>query len=213
MFRLLLLLLLALVIGVMALAAVAFKIWGLPGFLGVLVGVVAGLWLLKRLAGLAIQQLIKAPFKAKGAVLSGAQATVHSITPAEQPARRYDPDEDALESGDDEDDEADPEAPSRWYRIDVTITPTGKSSTPFQLWEPGELQLVPVSIGDGDEDNELSFEEVRIWQHGSFQDDDGRKYDGSQRLELLIGIPEGVDVLRFHYYFEQFGEVRLPLST
>jgi hypothetical protein len=206
MFRLLLLLLLALLIGVMALVAVAFREWGLPGFLGVMVGIVVCLWLLKRLAGYALKSLFMAPFKAKGAVLSGAQATVHSIEPTEQPVRRYDPSE---EEELDEGDEAEPRAQPRWYRMDVTITPTSKA-TPFQLWEPGELQLVPGPGSEADPDNTLSFEEVRIWQHGTFQDDEAGKYEGSQRLELLIGIPEGADVFRFGYYFEKFGEVRLP---
>ncbi len=150
-----------------------------------------------------------APFKAKGAVLSGAQATLHSVGAAEQPARRYDPDEEDGEITEGED--AGPRPQPRWYRIDVTITPRANVGA-FRLWEPGELQLVPGPGSEADPDNALSFEEVRVWQHGSFRDDEIGKYEGPQRLELLAGIPEGVDVLRFNYYFEQFGEVRLPAS-
>lgn len=221
MFRVLLLVLFLIVVGVMALAAVAYSLWGFPGFAGVIVGVIASLWLLKRLIGYALQRLFLAPFKAKGAVLSGAQATVHAVTPAEQPARRYDPSADdaqaaaALHRGDgtDDEDEGEPLVPLRWFRIDVTITPTAKT-TAFQMWEPGELLLARPGSDPQDEEEEAgaTIEEVRVWQDGAFRDDDGMKYAGSQRLELLAGIPEGVERLCFRYYFEDFGEVRVPGS-
>lgn len=213
MFRLLLLLLLAIVIGVMALVAVAFKLWGLPGFLGVMVGILASLWLLKRLAGLALKTLISAPFKAKGAVLTSALVNVHSVTAADQPARRYDPSEDNEDDAapDEDGEEPAPEAPLRWYRIDATITPTAKTGA-FQMWEPGELQLAPPSEAEVDPESGYSLEDLRIWQNGSFQEDDGGKYEGEQRIEFLVGVPEGMDRLRFVYYFEQFGEMRLTAA-
>src|SRR5262245_39703934 len=155
------------------------------------------------------------PFRMKGAVLKGASIQIHSIRPAEPPAKR-EPRIEQSEDGDHADD-VDQEAfkeedktPRRYYSLDVTITPkppTGK----FQLWEPTELLLVDPSVAndiESDQDH-CVISKFELEDDGQFTDA-FEKYDGPRRLRLLLGVKEGVRELRFRYYFEPFGNVTIP---
>jgi hypothetical protein len=167
-----------------------------------LAGVVAlflvGKWVLQH----AFVSLLTVPFKMKGAVLRGAGAEVHSVVPTTAP--------DAEESSD---------ATRRHYWVDVTVRPTGQSQG-FQCWEPGELQLVRpeshLNPHDSNADEGTGVCDVmrlEVEQDGAFQADEGWKLAGPQRLRLLLAVEPGVSALKFRYYFEEFGQVRLPAES
>src|SRR5687767_12364965 len=71
-----------------------------------------------------LKTLILIPFKAKGAVLHGATAQVHSVTAGLAPTKI--------------DGDSEPEVPRRYFTLDVTIQPKATSGG-FSSWEPGEL--------------------------------------------------------------------------
>ena len=175
----------------------------------------AGLILAARYGGgWLIKRLFMIPFKMKGAVLKGAEIQIHSVVPAQAPAKRESTpsDADAQDDNDDEDvsDEEDDKTPRRYYSLDVTITPA-PSQGKFQFWEPTELLLVhPSAANDIDtDDNSCVISNVEVEEDGEFRSD-GEKYPGPRRLRLLLGVKEGVRELRFRYYFEAFGNVTLP---
>jgi hypothetical protein len=222
-----------------AIAIWAYNTWGLWGFFGTLLGFVAFFWVLSKMIGAAVKRVFFMPFKMKGAVLKNAVVTVHSVTPAGPPVIDvYDEDEDdeyeeqrlledgrghasdsrsaAYEEIEEEDDEFDeddePSEPLDWYHLDVTITPKAAQG-PFRLWEPGELALVEASAkGDDFAADDLGHVDgVQVWHEGNWQDDDGSKYLGPQRLRLHAGVVRGARRARLKYYFEILeGEVELP---
>jgi hypothetical protein len=171
-------------------------------FLGLLVvAKFAGKYLLKKLTVL--------PFKMKGAVLRGATAQVHSITAVAPPPAPA-PGETAADTEPDPDEAA---APRCFYQLDVTITPkqpTGK----FTLWEPGDLSLMRpesgVGVDDETDDGSCTIRALEVEEEGQFKPNEGMKYPGPQRLRMTLGVAQGVTALKFRYYFEAFGEVRLP---
>lgn len=207
----------------------------------------AAIWFGIILIGKAIKTLIAGPFKAKGRVLENASIETNSIVAASVP--EYPRDSTDYDDEDDEEDEdlvgydridqADFEN-RRWYTLDVTVRPAaseGGECTPFQHWEPGELELVhidksPISFDDDDEYGACRIHNTAMWVNGAFrldddlgfaldgnaededdEFDDGElfgKVTGEQRLRLLIGVLPNVDTLKFAYYFEQFGRVDVP---
>jgi hypothetical protein len=173
--------------------------WGLV--LALVGGIVAGKWLIGRL----FVRLLSAPFKLKGAVLRGASIDVHSVEPAQAPPAASDDDV--------------PAGPRRYLRVELTVTPSAGMEGPFQLWEPGELRLVKEEsrfdreYAGADEDDQVSIRAVEIQHKGRFQDDEGWKLPGPQRLRLLLAVSPGVERLKFRYYFEEFGRVQLPPET
>ena len=177
-----------------------FGWWSVP----ILVAGLAGLaWAGKVLAGKAFMAAIKMPFKAKGAVLRGATATVNSVLPGEPPPRSPD--------DEDDDEEGVPHGERRYYWLDVAVTPlapTGK----FTMWEPGDLVLVAPTAKPDDVDDEESYgvSTVEVWEEDRFVPDEGYKYEGERRLRLLVGVPPAWRAARFRYYFELFGDVRFP---
>lgn len=184
-----------------------YSTWGVSGLIGLPVGlllvVVAG----KHLGGWLVKRAFMIPFAAKGKVLRGATLEVHSVTPCEVPKRM-------LEF--DDPDAALPAKEQRWYWIDVTITPK-PTGGPFHLWEAGELLLVPEKTRPGmpkDDADEWSIYSLRIWdaEKNEWQKDEGYKYPGPQRLKMRVGLPPNVRRARLRYYFEIFGDVRLPSS-
>ena len=119
--KLLLILLLVLAVQV-AVAAALFQLvgwWALAAL--VALNVAFAPVLVKR----GLKALFLMPFKAKGAVLRGATARVHSVEHAPEPRR------DGAEDGE-------PAEPREWYYVDVTVTP-GPSTGAFRHWEQGEL--------------------------------------------------------------------------
>ncbi len=188
------------VVGAGAVAAIRLLPWW--AFLATFAGVVLAVPVLFRWA---LPRLLKAPFRAKGAVLRGATVRVHSAERTEAPA--------VGSSGEDEAGAAD-RGPREHYRIEVTITPR-PAEGPFRLWAPGELVLVgpgaKAEEPEGDDAGEVSALEIE--QDGHFLPDEGMKYGGPQRLRFVAAVPPGQRRLRFRYYFEIFGDVALPTVT
>src|SRR6266581_3642268 len=109
-------------------AGLAIVIKYLPWW-AILLGVVGlifvGKFVIKRL----FFRLLLKPFQLKGAVLKGATAEVHSVTPLVEPPLKGSTTAERLR-----------------YAVEVTIRPAA-SNTPFGAWEPGELRLVsPESV-------------------------------------------------------------------
>jgi len=151
------------------------------------------------LSGRILEALFKIPFRAKGAVLRRAAAEIHSLTGAAKPQ--------------DSDDEED--ANRRYYLLEVTIKPVGRTGSGFQLWEPGELQLVSLDAKaeDTDGDGDLcEIKRIEIESEGGFVPDEGMKYGGPQRLRLTLSAAPEARQFQFRYYFELFGNVSLPVQ-
>jgi hypothetical protein len=164
------------------------------------VAVVLGLGLcLKLFAWKLIEKLMLGAFKAKGAALAGADATLHGITRTEPPK----PDAD----GADDSDEIEQHGPLRWVHIDLTVhVPEGNSGkTPFRLWDATELALVPVDAKPGPPpDGEGSVARVagvELHRDGSWVTLD-EKLQGTQRIRLHAGVHAGVEFFKLRYYFE-----------
>jgi hypothetical protein len=149
-----------------------------------------------------LTRLLTIPFRAKGAVLRGADVRVRSIERAEAPAPEPSSDGEAT---------ADDGEGREHFLVDVTITPRTRSG-PFVLWEPGELGMIRAGAraGADDEDDTCDVRAVDVEQEGHFEPDSGMKYGGPQHLRLRLAVRPGPRVLRFRYYFEVFGDVHLP---
>jgi len=190
-----------------AIVGIAFAIKYLPWWallLGVVVLVVIGKFMVKKL----LLRLFLKPFQVKGAVLKGASAEVHSVTPVTTPAQAA-----AETTAEGEPAET---TPKDRYSVDVTIRP-GSAVTPFTAWGPGELCLVspdsvlnPYDTESASSDDDLcEVQSVEVEQDGRFQPDEGMKFPGPQRLKLTIAVKPGTPALKFRYYFEEFGCVTL----
>lgn len=174
--------------------------WGLAALLGcvALSGLVAIKWVLPRL----LPSLLKAPFKAKGAVLRGATAQVHSIERAPAPPADVEREDDTA-----------PSEAGECYELEVTISPR-PTDGPFALWQPDELRLAGLreKADDPDEDERAGkILAVEVARDGGFEPASGMRFDGPQRLRLLIAAPSEQRRLRLRYYFELFGDIALPL--
>jgi len=171
-----------------------------------------------------------AGFEIKAKVLRGATAEVHSVEAAPVPpprvieqAKDVD-DEDDDEDEDEEEDEADSEDEDEeeerdlnYYRIDVTIRP-GAQEGPMTHWDVSDLCVAdfkapPVTFSPDGDDNAgegFHFHDVQIFEDGQLHPDEEGKYQGEQRLNILVGVPPGLRELKFRYYTEQFGRIVLP---
>ena len=78
-------------------------------------------------------------FRAKGAALAGADATLHGVMNTEPPKPHS-------EESDSDTSEIEASGPLRWVHIDLTVhvPEDNGGKTPFQFWDPSELRLVPV---------------------------------------------------------------------
>jgi hypothetical protein len=214
--RIILVVLVALVAALVA--AVRYLPWW--GVLLTLAGAALALFLFVKFAfSRVLTALFMVPFKAKGAVLRGATALVHSIEPAEAPPAPHDEDED--EMSDEDGPEAEPSrlspTPRDYFRLDATITPPPPTGRGFQHWEPGELMLAPADAKislDSDDSDDVGLASVEILQGGEFVPDEGMKYFGPQRVRAVFGLEPGATRrLKFRYYFESFGEFTVPQPT
>lgn len=189
---------------VTALTVGAFK---LLGWWAVLVVPVVAVLFLKFVAGRLLKRLFLMPFKAKGAVLQGARVEVHEVRPANKPAPRRGEDGEEEDAGDEEADARE----RHYYLVEVTVTPMAKDGA-FAHWEPGELRLIGAGRGVDDEDGDdvADIAEVLLHQDGVWQEDEGMKFAGPQRLRLTVGVVPEITALQFQYYFETFGQVGLP---
>jgi hypothetical protein len=179
------------VLGILAAVAagVYFAMKLLPWW-AIILAAVAVVVVGKMLVGRFLRALLIMPFKAKGAVLRGATARVNAVAPIPR----------------------DGESDGLHYDLDVTVTPAGNAG-PFSHWEPGELRLVrfdcKLDVEHEDEDESCKIESVEVQQDGQFQADEGMKFPGEQRMKLRIAVTPGTNALKFRYYFEEFGEIRL----
>ena len=179
-----------------------------------------------------IGKAMMAGFELKAKVLRGATAEVHSIEaiPVPPPAvidqaggsvDEIDDDEDD-EDDDDDDDDNDNEQDERelnYYRIDVTIRP-GPQEGPMSHWDVSDLCVVdvkakPLSFNLTEDDNAgpgegFHFRDVQILEDGRLKPDEQGKYNGDQRLNVVVGVPDGLRELKFRYYTEDFGRITLP---
>lgn len=183
--------------------------------------------------------LFSIPFRAKGKVLRGAGADVHSVRlttpPAEVRARLHattdhvlaahppgvDPTEDDVED-DDTTEQTETDTARNYYELDVTITPR-PATGPFTHWEYGEVTLVRPGRRWHQDDDICVVKQVDLVREGTVlinagekveedgePEDLGSKVFGPHRLRMLIGVKPGVRELVFGYYFEKFGRVTLP---
>jgi hypothetical protein len=186
------------------LAAIYLPWWVTVG--GIVLIILAG----KILGGRIVESLFKMPFRAKGAVLRGATADIHSLTPIARPAAKPT----AARLAEDEGDNGDAEdANRRFYLLEMTIKPAAREGGAFQLWEPGELLLVShdAKPEDTDDDGDIcGIKQIEIESEGQFVKDEGMKYGGPQRLRLTLAAASGAHQVQFRYYFELFGKVSLP---
>jgi hypothetical protein len=164
-------------------------------------------------------------FRTKSQVLRNATVDVHSVKPADPPRELV---EAAGKDPADYDPEADdcgydPEAAkaelrrNRWYVIDVSIHPGPAAAGPMKHWDLDDLQLVPSDVEVSEKDlgaaaevEEFAPSQVELYSEGEFLSPDGPKVRGPQRLRLTVAIPKTVDEVKFRYYFEAFGLVKLP---
>ena len=179
-------------------AVLAFRYlpwWALV--IGFLLLILIGKFVVKRL----LKKLILIPFKAKGAVLRGATATIHSVAPTTAPPTNDDPEE--------------PVVPRAHYLMEVTIAPQNGNG-PFQLWEPSSLELARFDAvrrpesDEADDEPGCEVQKLQVDTDGTWNDDEGMKYGGAQRLKLWVAVEPGVQQLKFRYYLEEFGSVRIP---
>jgi hypothetical protein len=187
------------IIGVLLLVLVASAVlaiqflpwWAIAG--GIVLLILGGMLFGGRL----VAALFKLPFRAKGSVLRGAAAEIHSLT----------------SGATHEDGEKEADANRRYYLLEVTIKPVERGGGGFQLWEPGELQLVSPAARaeDTDDDGDLcDIKRIEIESKGRFVPDEGMKFGGPQRLRLTLAAAPQARQVQFRYYFELFGKVSLP---
>lgn len=180
----------------LVMAARSLPWWALG--LGFLALIVVGKIVIGNLLG----KLLLVPFRAKGAVLKGASILVHRVSSVAGPETAESTEPGARDLA--------------HYLLDVTITPEA-SDGPFGLWEPGELCLVRPesrlrldSDEADDEDDACEVTRIQFEDSGQWNDDDGMKYPGAQRLRLNLAVRPGTRELKFRYYFEEFGRIELP---
>lgn len=146
-----------------------------------------------------LEKLMLGAFRAKGAALAGADATLHSIASTEPPKPAQDADVDASE--------LEESGPLRWVHIDLTVhVPADNGGkTPFRLWDPSELRLVPVDTKPGppgdDEPDLATIAGVERWDEGRWVTLE-EKLAGSQRIRIHAGVKPGVEFFKLRYYFE-----------
>lgn len=197
-------------------------------------GIVLGVKLIIRSFGNMLGKAMIQAFEVKAAVMKGATAEVHSVVAVAAPPPKPVEEDDEPTDEDYEDEEGDddePEAPRdlAWYRIDATIVP-GPSQGPMHYWDVGDLVVVdygakPLNLnplgGDADDPGEgYHFEDVQVLEDAApasgaaarheGEDDEGEKYAGPRRLNVLVGVPRELRRLKFRYYTEQFGRIELP---
>jgi len=149
-----------------------------------------------------LKELLQLPFKAKGAVLRGAEVTVHSLVPATPPSEQLRPSHPS---------DADDVVARTFFHVELTITPKTRGTT-FTQWEPAELLLVgPEFVTESDtEDDACVISRVERWEQNGFVEEEAAKLKGAQRLRLLIGVQPPHLSLRLQYYFEQLAVVAIP---
>ena len=163
-------------------------------------------------------------FEIKAKVLRGATAEVHSVEAAPEPPPAV-----IEQAGEEDDDDGDGDGENEekeqteprvldYYRVDVTIRP-GAQEGPMTHWDVSDLCVVdvkapPLNFTPGqdmaDAGEGFHLQDVQIHENGELHDDEQAKYQGTQRLNFLVGVPPELRELKFRYYTEQFGRIVLP---
>lgn len=196
--------------GIIALAAILLPWWGVLATIAALaLAVVYGL---PFLVSQGVRRYATGMFLAKGRVLRDASIHIHHIAYTDPPS---------LDGGD-TDMLDDPSERNRVFiLLDATITPAENApdtSTPFALYDPADIQLVPFdanvslnAIGDADEPETFCYSlrtEV-ITDDGAAEEPD--KLSGPARLRIVFSVPaEMPGRVKLRYYFESFGDFTLP---
>jgi len=115
------------------------------------------------------------------------------------------------EEEDDEEDEDEDEKPGEYFAVEMTIEPDKKVEG--RVWEPGEFILASEqikSLGDLEEKEVGSVEEVLVWNGSEFGPDEEAKYPGAQRLKVTFAVKPGTTKAWLHYYSESLASLDLP---
>jgi len=201
----------ALAFGFATAALAVFKL--LPWWAGV--GLLACLAVSGRLlAATLFRRFLPGMFEAKSAVLRGARARVHAVTPAPEPKGEFD---DEFADGfaspfADADGDAIEPTPGVWRYVDVTIEVPERGSnqdSAMTMWDPGELMIVEPRARPGKAANLDGFDDhlggvhsVDVMQGGNWVALDGDKLLGTQRVRLHVDVRPGADLFKLRYYFE-----------
>ena len=167
----------------------------------------------------------KEMFSVKSRVLRNATVEVHTVRPTDVPAKFVEElNELAIPDPDDDDeigeDRRDTERAVRdysWYEIEATIFPDPCEAGPMKHWDVDDLKLVPANakpeepFGEGEDEDRPEFElhDLQLVADGVAEAVDNSKLHGPHRLRFTSGFPRTVREVKFQYYFEQFGHVRL----
>lgn len=178
---------------------------------------------LKRMARMAGELI-----EVKSRVLRNATIDVHSIHPIPPPPSELDAA--AITDGDDDRTPEDVAEDTQWildqnwYEIELTLFPDANASGPMQYWDLYDLCLVPqdakavdpfswrAMISDEPEtqESEVFLSEIEVVANGKARDPGEGKFAGPQRLRFIAGFPKHLSEVKFRYYREQFGLIRLP---
>ena len=166
-----------------------------------------------------VGEFAKEMFRTKSRALQGATVDVHHIHPTSAPEEL----EQLADSDDPEDDQFD-RAEARaevdennWYEVEVTIFPDPNSPGPMTHWDLDDLRLVPLDapppdpfgMGENEPPDEFPLRDVELIENGVASSPDESKLQGPQRLRFVVGVPKTLRAVKFQYYFEHFGMIRL----
>ena len=171
-----------------------------------------------------LKNLAKGMFDGKSRVLRNSTADIHAVKPTEIPESIREWAAKVSDRGNeedfDDDDRADAQAllhDSQWVEIEATIFPDASQAKEMQLWDVDDLRLVPFdapktsfSNPDNDDDVEFELHDLVLMRDGEAIRSDDSKLQGPQRVRFKVGVPRDVRELKFKYYFEQFGHIKLP---
>ncbi len=183
--------------------------WGVLGILAGLGVLFYGLSLYVRFK---FDSIVRETVLSLGASLTGASATIHSVTPAAVPTgpSPYDPKEDDEEFTEGLDGESWNEEKTNFFTIDATITP----GDPLAAWDPTILALIPADFAPADRtENSTRFgamHSAEIFSDGSFQPAAGGDVQGEQRLRMLFAVDDDMRAMKFAYGVQYFGRIDLP---
>ncbi len=204
---------------IVALSFIYLPLWGAAL---VLVALLVTLALsFKWIAGKVVERFFIGIFDMKSKALRDAEVVVHLVAPAAAPLRRRDLETvDEMDESEDEPHGVKGEAQSTviraYYTVEVTITPRTKPGNAFQLWDVDDLMLIPYDMkvtrnaDDASDDDTCEISQVLDQQDGRYEELEQSKLEGRHRLEFLVGVKPGHKRLKFRYYFEAFGDIRLP---
>ena len=193
--------------------AVGYATYGIPGALGAFVLFCVGVKLLMAHIKQKFVGFGKSLFDAKSKVLRDAAVTVHDVKSAPKVEAELIDDEEQVASSPPE---------TKFYFLDVTIAPKQceDGCTPFQCWDCTELEVVSFDAPDRSmDDDEIECDVTEschvhnvelLESSDSMELDDAGKEQGPQKLRLHVEVPKHLTRLKFQYYFESFGDIRVP---